>query len=264
MSGPPTSPDSALVAAGPPLPTRQIMSQWWREICFAHWGVDPDRIAALLPRGVRPDLHEGRAWVGLIPFRMVDAGVGRGPAVPFLGTFLEMNVRTYTVDDQGHRGVAFLSLEAQRALVVLAARGLFNVPYQWARMRYAEGSTPDGRRTLRYTSRRLLTRTTPAPASIMEVAVGDVIQDPAPRDLFLTARFGLHTSLLGQTLWIPNTHGPWPLRQAELLQLDHSLVAAAGLGDLVDGRPPDSVLHSAGVRTTFGLPQRLRIRPARG
>ena len=81
------------------------------------------------------------------------------------------------------------------------------------------------------------------------------IDDPTPLDLFLTARFGLHTRRLGRTLWVPNTHTPWPLRQATLVDLDDDLVTAAGLPG-VTAHPPDSVLFSTGVRTVFGLPQR--------
>ena len=52
---------------GPPLPTRQIMHQRWRDISFVHWRVDPARVAPLLPRGVRPDLYDGSAWVARVP-----------------------------------------------------------------------------------------------------------------------------------------------------------------------------------------------------
>ncbi|MEO3937228.1 DUF2071 domain-containing protein [Dermatophilaceae bacterium Soc4.6] len=259
-----------VLAQGPPLPTPQIMSQWWRDICFAHWSIDPARIAPMLPRGVRPDLHDGRAWVGLIPFRMVDAGVLTGPPVPWLGTFLEMNVRTYTVDDHGRHGVYFCSLEAQRLAVVAGALGSFDVPYRWARMTYEQqpyGAAPVGPgSTLTYTSRRIGPRLGAgsgrvrgsAAHSRMSVAVGDSVPEPSELDLFLTARFGLHTSLLAQPLWVPNTHGPWPLHRAELLDLDDTLLAAAGFPDLA-ATPPQSVLCSpTGVRTTFGLPQRVR------
>ena len=54
-------------------------------------------------------------------------------------------------------------------------------------------------------------------------------------------------------LYVPNEHPPWPLHTATLEALDDGLVAAAGLPGIVD-RPPDSVLWSPGVRTTFGLP----------
>jgi hypothetical protein len=41
------------------------------------------------------------------------------------------------------------------------------------------------------------------------------------------------------------------------VHLDDDLVAAAGLPGLVD-RVPDSVLHSRGIRTTFGMPRLVR------
>lgn len=237
---------------GPELPTRQIMSQWWRDIAFVHWRVEADRVAPLLPRGVRPDVHDGSAWVGLIPFRMVDAGIGdRGP-VPRLGTFLETNVRLYSVDDAGRHGVVFRSLEAERLAVVAGANAGFGVPYRFARMSYAESGAPD-RASVRYESVR---RTGARPRTEIGIEVGEQIAAPSPLDRFLTARFGLHTSVLGRSLWIPNTHGPWPLRRARVVHLRDELVAAAGLGDTAT-RPPDSVLFSRGVRTVFGLPQRL-------
>ena len=30
--------------------------------------IDPDQVAPLLPRGTTPDVHDGSAWVGLVPF----------------------------------------------------------------------------------------------------------------------------------------------------------------------------------------------------
>lgn len=248
---------------GPPLPTTQIMSQWWRDIAFLHWPVEPSLLAPLMPEGVRPDEFDGSAWVGLIPFRMVDAGVLRGGAVPWLGTFPETNVRIYSVDDEGRHGVVFLSLEASRLLVVLGARIGFNVPYQWASMRVRAHGGPgrnESGRVLTYTTRRQTrARVTGLgrPRSRISIRVGEPVTDPSPLDLFLTARFGLHTSVAGRSLWVPNTHGPWPLRSAEVLELDDDLVEAAGLGTLSRTTPPTSVLFSEGVRTTFGRPQRL-------
>ncbi len=196
--------------------------------------------------------------MGLIPFHMVGAGLGHGPAVPHLGTFLETNVRLYSVDDQGRHGVVFCSLEAERIAVVLGANLGFGVPYKYARMsRSPDLLSPDadltGRR-LRYETRR---HGRSHPSSVLEVEIGAPLHEPSALDLFLTARFGLHTSLLGRTLWIPNTHAPWPLRRARVVGLDDELVAAAGLPG-VAATPPDSVLFSTGVQTVFGLPQRVR------
>jgi uncharacterized protein YqjF (DUF2071 family) len=232
------------------------MTQQWLDITFVHWAVDPAVVAPLLPAGARPDTLDGATYVGLIPFRMVGAGLGTGPAVPWLGTFLETNVRLYSVDDQGRHGVVFASLEASRLPVVLAARALVGTPYTWARMRE---SRRDGRRT--YDS----TRRWPAPRgarSRMVVDVGEPVADPTPLEHFVTARFGLHTRIAGRTWWIPNTHTPWPLHRATLVGLDDALVAAAGFPGLA-ATAPASVLHSPGTTTAFGMPRRLDAGPAR-
>lgn len=234
-------------ASAPPLPGARIMAQDWRDLTFLHWRVDPGVVAPLLPPGTRPDEHDGGTWVGLIPFRMVGAGLGRGPAVPYLGTFAETNVRLYSVDDQGRRGVVFRTLEASRLAVVLAARAAFALPYTWARMRVGEA---DG--LLTYTSRRRWPGPRTATTAVV-VRPGPPSPSPGPLAEFLTARWGLHTRAFGRTLYVPNTHEPWPLQEAELVHLDDSLVAAAGLPGVAD-RAPDSVLFSRGVRTEFAAP----------
>lgn len=230
----------------PRLSGRQIMGQHWADLTFLHWRVDPDLVAGLLPDGTTPDLYDGATYVGLVPFRMVGAGVGRGPAVPWLGTFAETNVRLYSVDPTGRRGVVFRSLEASRLAVVLGARLSFGLPYTWARMLVRH----DGD-TFTYESSRRLPGPRGAGGRIV-VRPGDAVTTD-PLAAFLTARWGLHTRWLGRTLYVPNHHGPWPLHQAELVHLEETLVAAAGLPGLA-ARPPDSVLWSPGVRTVFGVP----------
>ena len=241
---------------GPELSSRPLMSQWWRDLAFVHWRVDPARVAPLLPDGARPDVFDGSAWVGLIPFRMVDAGVGNGPPVPWLGTFLETNVRVYSVDADGRRGVVFLSLDCSRLAATAGARAVFGTPYHWARMRlHREG--PGGDETgsvLDYrTSRRGRRR---GAGGRVRLRVGRPVPEPDDLAVFLTARFGLHTRAAGRTWWVPNTHAPWPLHEAVVEDLADTLVDVAGLPGIT-ARPPDSVLWSPGVHTWFGLPRRI-------
>ena len=242
------------VSATAPDPTGvRIMTQRWRDLTFLHWRVTPGAVAPLLPPGTRPDVHDGSTWVGLIPFRMVGAGVGSGPPVPWLGSFAETNVRLYSVDDEGRRGVVFRTLEASRLAVVLGARVAFALPYAWARMRVVES---DG--VLTYTSRRRW----PAPrgaSTRVVVRPGGPLPERDPLHDFLTARWGLHTRAFGRTLYVPLRHEPWPLRRADLLELDDALVGACGLPG-VSGRAPDSVLFSRGVRTVFTAPHEARRR----
>jgi len=243
----------------PPLLGPVLMGQSWCDLAFLHWAVAPERVVPWMPPGVRPDVVVGpdgreRTYVALVPFRLVGAGPGRGPAVPWLGTFWETNVRLYSVDGTGRRGVVFASLDASRLGVVLGARAAFGLPYRWARLRGAE-RVRDGARELVWTAR---TRW-PGPRGLrsrVAVRVGETLPpdaDDAGLATFLTARWGLHTAHLGRTWYVPNAHSTWSLRRAEVLALDDELLDAAGFGDLAD-RPPDHVAFAGRVGVRFGLP----------
>ncbi len=234
-----------IAVVAPQLGGRALLGQRWRNLTFLHWRVDPARVAPLLPAGTHPDVFDGSTWVGLIAFRLTDAWLGPSPPLPWVGSFAETNVRFYSVDDDGRRGVVFASLESERLLFTLGARAALGIPYTWASMSIDH----EGDRW-RYRSRRRWPGPSGARTDI-EARVGpdDLSDDPLSQ--FLTARWGLHTRHLGRTTFLANTHEPWALRGAELLHVDDQLVAAAGLPGVAN-RPPDSVLYSAGVTTRFG------------
>jgi uncharacterized protein len=234
-------------AEAPLLAGRVMMNQRWLDLTFLHWAVDPAEVAHLMPPGVRPDTLDGVTYVGLIPFRMVGAGVGRGPGVPWLGSFLETNVRLYSVDETGRRGIVFLSLDTDRAAVVAGARASFGLPYRWARMRYRKAGdvhTYDAR----------LRRRGSRAESHVAVRVG-ARRERTDLDDFVSARWGLHVRWWGRTLYVPNHHEPWPVHEAEVVELRDGLMASVGLPGLA-ARPPDHVAFSPGVRTEFGYPYR--------
>jgi len=231
-----------------PRPVRWTMfSQAWRDVAFVHWRIDPAAVARLLPAGVRPDTLDGSTQVGLVAFHMEGVGIGPSPGIPYFGTFAETNVRLYTVDDAGHRGVYFLSLDATRLAPVLVARAL-GVPYSWSRMRIggSHGERAFGCR-----------RRWPGPpgvASRLKVRAGAAVVRPTELERFVTARWGLHVSGRSGTAYWPNEHDEWPLHQARLTLLDDGLVAAAGVSGLGE---PSSVLWSPGVRVRFGSKQQV-------
>jgi len=232
---------------------RLVFRQNWADLTFLHWAIEPGRLRLRLPPGVRPDVIDGVTYVGLVPFRMRDVGAGLGPALPYFGSFLETNVRLYTVDEQGRRGVVFISLDASRLAPVLAARWGPGLPYLWSKMTYHR--TGD---LVAYSCRRRW----PGPRgarSRIAVRVGARVE-AGPLEHFLTARWGLHLPAgpvdrmragSNRTYYWPNSHEPWPLHIATVERLDDELLAAAGFGDLT-ARPPDSVLFSPGVRAIFG------------
>ncbi|MFC6285337.1 YqjF family protein [Nocardioides sp. GCM10027113] len=249
-------PAEPVTETAPPLTSRVLMSQDWRDLAYLHWAIDPAQVADRMPPGVRPDVHDGRTYVGLVPFTMVGAGLGHGPGVPWLGTFLETNVRLYSVDRTGRRGVVFLSLDSDRLVVVAAARFAFGTPYRWARMRHlvdrAPGPSPVGDVHTWTATLRDRTARARGATSLVRLRVGEP-REATPLDRFLSARWGLHTEVFGRTRYIPNEHPAWPLHAAEVLDLDDQLVTSAGFGDLA-ARPPDHVAFSPGVHTRFGLP----------
>jgi uncharacterized protein YqjF (DUF2071 family) len=225
----------------PPLTGRPVASQRWSDLTFLHWRADPGLVAPLLPPGVSPDLHDGGTWVGLIPFLLDRATLFGSPPVPYVGSFVEVNVRLYGVDGGGRRGVVFRSLEASRLVAVLAARAAFGLPYRWARTSMTHDDGVIGYRSTRHGG---------GPSCRVVARPGNPIE-PDPLADFLTARWGMFTRVRGRTRYLPNEHEPWPLQRAELLELDDELVAAAGLPG-VTARAPDSVLFSPGVETRFG------------
>lgn len=226
---------------------RALLTQSWLDLTFMHWAVSPQVVQPLLPRGTEPDVIDGRTYVGLIAFRMHRIGLLGLPGLLWLGSFPETNVRVYSVDGAGRRGVVFLSLDAARLLPVLVGRAGLGLPYVWSRMSVRR--TDD---VLEYASRRHRPTRTSATSNI-RVRIGEEVGEPSPAEHFMTARWGLHTAPLGRTLHMPNEHPRWPLFRAELLELREDLIRAAGLP--APTGPPDSVLYSPGVPVRFGTPQ---------
>lgn len=226
-----------------------VMVQHWRDVAYLHWRVDPGRAQSLLPPGLHVDTFDGSAWVGLVAFHMVDIGLPRLPAVPYLGTFPETNVRTYVRDDDGRPGVWFHSLEASRLLPVGTARAAYALPYMWARMAITRS---DG--AVRYASRRIWPGPRGAGGVITVRPRGEPIT-PSELDVFLTARWGLYSASRSGLRHAPVDHPAWPLRRGELLHLSDTLVEAAGY-DTPDG--PPYVLWSPGVPVRIGRPRSLR------
>jgi uncharacterized protein YqjF (DUF2071 family) len=229
----------------PELPPPVLSHQQWIDAIFLHWRI-PEAIAApLMPAGVVSDLFDGSAWVGLIGFQLRRAGLGNGPPIPYFGDFTEINVRLYSREPDGTRGVVFLSLDASRLAVVLAARAA-GINYVWSRttLRPSVPAEP----SIGYSVRRFRGGATSAFAVAPELDA----EATDPLSVHLTARYGLHTRFRRRTLYIPNTHTPWPLYRARLILVQDQLVRAAGI--TVMG-PPESVLFSPGVRTQFGRPR---------
>ncbi len=234
-----------------PIPRAWLRNRW-DDLAFVHWSYDPADVQALLPHGLRVDTFDDgagpRAWVSLVPFRMRQAGPSFLPALPWISTFAETNVRTYVVDAAGHRAVWFLSLDAARLPVVAFARWTIGFPYVWSTMTIERS----GDRWTYDTRRRRWPRS-PGAATRLVIEAGAVIE-PTALDEFLTARWGTVAEWRGQLRHHPVDHPPWTLRAATIVELDDSAVTAAGLS-VPTGDP--IARFAAPIDARFGRPVRV-------
>lgn len=237
----PALPRGTLSPSPPPMPGPALVRQSWVDVAFVHWPVDPAAVAPLLPEGTRPDTLDGVTYAGLVAFRVTSSLVAG--AVP-TGVFGEVNVRLYSVDDHGRRGVVFLTMDADSAPVVASARAVTGLPYIWSDVSLHRG--PHGRR-----AGAVRRRSPGAAQGSWSLCVGEALGEHGDLERFLTARWGLHTRHLGRTWWLQISHHPWPLHRAELLHHDGDLLAAAGVEPV--NREPASVLWSPGI-SCFLLP----------
>lgn len=226
------------------------MAQRWHDLLFAHWPVAPQSLRPLIPRPLDQDTFEGQAWVGVVPFRMSGVRPRLLPAMPWLSSFPEMNVRTY-VTAGGKPGVYFFSLDAGNPVAVTIARTLFHLPYFHAAMRcrrtnegiaYASQTTHAGHAAmLRATYRP----TGPA----FRAGPGSLVR-------WLTERYCLYTTTrAGAVLRGEIHHPPWSLQPAAWEVAADT--AAASHGIALPDTPP--LLHySALQEVVVWWPERVR------
>ena len=224
-----------------------VMKQQWRDLAYLHFPYDPADVARLLPAGLEVDTFDGVAWVGLIPFSMKGVGVPGLPAVPYLGSFPEINVRTYVVRN-GIPGVWFFSLDVNRLLPALVARAAYRLPYCWG---HASNTLHDDVLSTR------VRRRWPHRGADTEITVqvGEEISEQSEFEVFLTARWGLYSRSYGRGLmYAPVDHPRWSLYRAKIIGLNDTLVRAAGLPESVG---PPHCMFSPGVPVRIGVPKRV-------
>lgn len=196
-----------------PLPDRPwAMTMSWLDLLFAHWSFEPALIRALLPAGLELDTFEGRAWIGVVPFRMANTGPRGLNWLPGVSNFLELNVRTY-VSVGGKPGVWFFSLDAASTVAVYAARLGFHLPYFRARM---SCEARDG--WIEYRSERCHKRQPPGVFVGRYRGIGERYRsDAGTLEQWLTERYCLYAQdRAGRIRRGEIHHEPWPLQAAEL------------------------------------------------
>ena len=194
--------------------------QRWRSLLFLHWPVPVEVLRSLVPAELSLDLHDGVAYVGVVPFVMQGVRPWWCPeALAF--RFLETNVRTYVLKG-GKPGVYFFSLDANSRIAVRAARTGWGLPYHHARMEMSRSGDE-----ICYQTRR--TSTGAAHQVRYQLAENTGTSQPATLEHFLLERYLLFVKHKERLLAGQVHHTPYPVQKVHLLEVHDELMAAAGL-----------------------------------
>ena len=223
---------SGLAFGPPPFNERPSMHHIWASLSFLHWPCDPKDLQRLLPSGLVADTHDGRGYVGLILFHLT-IRPALLPALPWMCSFAETNVRTYVRGPAGQPGIVFLSLDAARLGAVAVARASsWRLPYHWAAMRIRR----DGD-LITYACRRRWPGSGDASSRVvLRVGAPYRPEELTTLDHFLTARWGFYTRSRRGLSRTAAHHPPWRLARGAALQVEDRLIAATGLSE-PDGEP---------------------------
>ena len=194
----------------PPPDGRWLMGQTWDDLLFVHWPVPLEQVRPHVPDALEVEEHDGSAWVGITPFRVGGLRSRGVLPLPFVSSFLELNVRTYVRSPDGKPGVWFFSLDATSRLAVRAARRQYHLPYFDARITFdpVGGWTDVECARLAEPGRVFSARYRPAgPASVSQ---------PESLEWFLTERYCLYATDHGVLHRAEIHHTPWVLRPAEV------------------------------------------------
>lgn len=185
-------------------PPAWLVAQRWEHLLFAHWPVDPGRLARLLPPKVEPDVRDGHAWVAFVAFVMVGTRASGPPWWPVLPPIPELNLRTY-VRVGGVPAVWFLGLDAASRFFATVGRALYGLRYQVATM---SAEHLDGRTRFRSSRPGASFSATYTPEGPVSRA------EPGSLEHFLVERYRLFSERRGRLITAEVAHEPWPLQPA--------------------------------------------------
>ena len=201
-----------------------VMTQLWKDLLFLHYPVDPELLRPLVPEALTLDTYEYRAWVSVVPFLITRLRPPGVPAVPWLSSFPELNVRTY-VTYKGKPGVYFFSLDAGNLSAVWGARVFYRLPYWHADMKVSGKGTP----ILDYRSKRIH-GPKPADFSATYGPIGPVrTAISGSLESFLTDRYCLYACNRNKLYRSEIHHLPWPLQPAQAAVETNTVAKVAGI-----------------------------------
>jgi hypothetical protein len=216
------------------------MSQRWNDLLFAHWPLNPSQISPLLPEWLEVDAHQGKAWLGVVPFWLDRVKVRGVPPVPGARSFPDLSLRTYVRDRfTGSAGIYCFSLDSSNLLAVAVAHMVYHLPYHWASMRLEQSSE---REFDFYSRRRFSAKPVVFQARYRGLGPSQRTAEmrPGSFEYFITERSCVFSSSrAGEPIRASLHYIPWPLEEAEAQIERNDLPGSIGIA-LPDTEP---VLH---------------------
>ncbi len=226
-------------------PGTPLMHQSWHSLTFLHWPIDPADLRRLLPAYLSLDTWEGQAYIGIVPFKMVNIRFARGYPVVGARNFPETNVRTYVIGPNGDPGVWFFSLDAASRTAVAGGRSIYGLPYHFAKMEVEVSGKQVEYRSKRENAESAIK--TAIPLEFMPAEPGTLEFWLAERYLLYSLRRGFLSS--GQV-----HHSPYPLAATTAELATNTMFGPLGIN--VDSEP--LVHYSPGVDVEVFRLQRSR------
>jgi uncharacterized protein YqjF (DUF2071 family) len=153
------------------------------------------------------------------------------PPLPWISNFHEVNVRTYVHRNGRDPGIWFFSLDASSSIAVAAARAAYKLPYFHSQVDFAASTDPIP--TIDFTSQRNDPNgAMPANSRMRYQPMEGIVAHASPGtiDHFLIERYVLYTMDSDHHLYRARVHHqPYPVQRAELLDVDETLIWAAGI-----------------------------------
>ena len=201
------------------------MTQTWHDLLFAHWPLPPEAIRPFVPAQLSLDTLDGKAWIGIIPFRLSAIRVIGTPALPLVSAFPEINVRTY-VRVNGRPGVYFFSLDADNLLGIALAKRWFSLPYYRARICFERCGN-----WLHFASVRTDKGTNPATFCGSYCPCSSPAEgEPGSVEEWLTERYCYFcVSRNGRTYCCNIRHEPWRLQKAIACVQQNTMALSHGI-----------------------------------
>ncbi len=207
----------------PPAP---FLTAHWRYLAMLNYVVDPDLLAAHVPRGTKLDFYHGETFVSLVGFLFLDTRVLGWP-IPRHRDSEEVNLRFYVrrrTNEGWRRGVVFVRELVPRRAIALIARKFYDEPYLALPMRHSIAHAGADGISLQYQWWR---------EGRWETLGATAVDEPhdslaGSQEEFITEHYWGYTRRAGSTSEYQVEHPRWRVRSATSWNFDANVASLYG------------------------------------